>query len=199
MEVSLAEAVGSSAAMRNENRLTEVVNPAAARVANAFEKSLDAVLAASGRSLPTALASDQGAYVTTYDKDLIGRVLASIAKKQVPEGVVIVVMASSLGEAQAAHRAFRAEIRSRLVEVVMGTANSVAERLSRKYGRSRVQVKPGTSTVEDQQGFLAAALLAIGRVVFVRTSETVQDAFQVTVGEMLRAEMRAERSIKQAA
>ena len=152
-----------------------------------------------GEPVPPAVSPDQGAYVTLYDEGLIRDVLALKASKQVAEGVVIVVMANSAAQVQEVHRVFRAQIRSGQLEVVMGGANAVAERLSRKYGRSRVQVKPSKSVAEDKQAFLTAALLANGRVVFVKTVETVQDAYQITVLMMLEASFAAAQAFAESA
>jgi hypothetical protein len=191
----------SAATAIQEMKLPEMV-PLAPGAMQAEMRLTDLILGIekrAGASLPAVVKVDQGAYVTPYDPTLIRQVLHLKAQKQVAEGVVVVAMVNSAAQAQEASRAFRSELRSRQLEIVMGNANAVVERLSRKFGRSRVQVKPGKLAQEDQQAYLTAALLANGRVVIVGTQETVTDAFQISVTMILEASFAAAQAFARSA
>ncbi|HOG24178.1 MAG TPA: NUDIX domain-containing protein, partial [Candidatus Omnitrophota bacterium] len=179
-EIRLGTGVKSSAAVSVESRLTNLIL--------AIEKQ-------TGKPFPAAFSPDTGAYVTGYNKDRIQNVLAMKEDGLVAEGVVVVIMAASEDDVQAAHNAFGSEIRDRQIEVVRSGANLVAERLSRRYGDSRVQIKPGAVVTEDEAAYLAAAQLANGRVVFVGTNETVVGAYQISVAVMLQSAMEAAQAI----
>ncbi len=199
VEQAMLAAAQATQALGLEQKMAEIVSQKAAGMEIRLTDLILAIEKSTGAVMPPAVSPDQGAYVTPYDEALIRNVLALKAQKQVAAGVVVVVMASSSEQAQVAHKVFRAEIRSRQLEVVMGGANAVAERLSRRYGRSRVQVKPGKSVAEDEVAYLTAALLANGRVVFVKTQETVQEAFQISVATMLEASIEAARAFAKSA
>jgi hypothetical protein len=201
---AIANAVGASAAMRNEVRLTEVVNPVAARVSNAFEKALDQVLAARGLALPSPSTSrpDTGAYVARYDKALIRQVLGLKAAGEIASGVAVIALVNTQQELEAANAEFRVEIAQKLLTVEVGTANAVAGRLASRFGESRAQMQPGTGVeaAKVQDAYLnAARYLTLGRIIFVGAMEKVNGAVQLTVADMINAAFEAAKAVAKSA
>jgi hypothetical protein len=149
--------------------------------------------------VPDSVSPDKGIYIAQYNKALIEQAIARRNAGIISKDVVIVALVRDRAEADFVRKKFAGRI-----EVAVGDVNeAVATQIKLigllTLGNSLVQVKPGAKSADNELAYLTAALLANGRIVVVGTEQTVTGAVQITVAQMVQAQLEATQSIARSA
>ncbi|HQB94971.1 MAG TPA: hypothetical protein PK997_07175, partial [Candidatus Omnitrophota bacterium] len=152
-----------------------------------------------GVAVPDSVSPDKGIYIAQYNKALIEQAIARRNAGIISKDVVIVALVRDRAEADFVRKKFAGRI-----EVAVGDVNeAVATQIKLigllTLGNSLVQVKPGAKSADNELAYLTAALLANGRIVVVGTEQTVTGAVQITVAQMVQAQLEATQSIARSA